>query len=949
MNEPRAKTILIAGYYGFENVGDEAILDAILAGLRAERQGLDFIVVSSHPERTASEHGVRCVHWRDMQGLLDAARDCDLILLGGGGIFQDYWGLPAHAQLTRHHWGISFYSGIALLAHLYKKPLMIYAVGVGPLLSEDGKRWTRLSFELADAATVRDPESLALLAALGLPAQKATVKPDPALGLIPRTEGTDAIFEAAGVDLGGQPVLGVCLRNWTEGEKSTAWKQELASALDRFLAQENAQVVFIPFQVGEHELENDHIVALELAGMMEAKERVHAIPATYTPEVTAGLISRCHALVGMRLHSLIFAASAGVPALALAYDPKVHNFMRSLDLSAYALDLQGMDVDQLASTLGAVWAGREPIRARLLERGAQVREAARGNTLLALDLLDGRIAHKETSETIEVLRSLSIRQVQSLAERDQHVDDLNLQVAGLIARVEEKQAQVEVLNAEKWALVAEVEDKKETIRGMEVKAAEQQHAIDHLNWRVAYERQLKDEITGSRVYKVSLLLRKLRLLLLPPGGWLERMVKWLYRKPREILGRIREAIRRHGFVKAALRGFGIIGIRLAYPIKKTVQKDRYESDLLELERRIAQHRGFVDIFHVPMGWNTLLFQRFQHISLQVAKMGGLAIYGGHPTVDKDIFVYQEVKKNLLVFKATDNTVTNRVLAALEKRVDQTVILRIQSIDLVTTAEHVQDFLRRGFKVVYEYIDKISPEITGNVPDLVHRRHEAILKDERVIVVTTADQLYEEVGRYRSRNFLLSTNGVDVDHWRIARGTPPEDLKPALTGRVIVGYHGALAKWTDYELLRMIADEGSYELVLIGHEHDDELPKSGLKAHPRVHFLGSKSYFDLNTYAVYYDIAILPFRKSELTEAVSPVKIFEYMAARKPVVSTDLRECRKYRSCLIAETNEEFMAQLQRAVELRDDPDYLKTLDKEANENSWRAKTVEMLKMAGVKK
>jgi glycosyltransferase involved in cell wall biosynthesis len=219
----------------------------------------------------------------------------------------------------------------------------------------------------------------------------------------------------------------------------------------------------------------------------------------------------------------------------------------------------------------------------------------------------------------------------------------------------------------------------------------------------------------------------------------------------------------------------------------------------------------------------------------------------------------------------------------------------------------------------------------------------------VIVVTTADQLYEEVGRHRSRNFLLSTNGVDVDHWRIAKGNPPEDLKPALTGRVIVGYHGALAKWTDYELLRMIADEGSYELVLIGHEHDDELPKSGLKAHPHVHFLGSKSYFDLNTYAVYYDIAILPFRKSELTEAVSPVKIFEYMAARKPIVSTDLRECRKYKSCLIAETNEEFMAQLKRAVELRDDPDYLKTLDREANENSWRAKTVEMLKMAGVKK
>ena len=137
-------------------------------------------------------------------------------------------------------------------------------------------------------------------------------------------------------------------------------------------------------------------------------------------------------------------------------------------------------------------------------------------------------------------------------------------------------------------------------------------------------------------------------------------------------------------------------------------------------------------------------------------------------------------------------------------------------------------------------------------------------------------------------------------------------------------------------------------MLIGHEHDDELPKSGLKEHPRVHFLGSKSYFDLNAYAAYYDIAILPFKKSNLTEAVSPVKIFEYMAALKPIVSTDLRECRKYKSCLIAETNEEFMAQLKIATSLRNDADYLSILDAEARENSWQAKTAEILKLAGVK-
>ena len=915
-----SEKILIAGYYGFENAGDEAILSAMLADFRRQRSALEFIVVSSNPTETAALYNVRSVHWKDINALLDAARECDLLVLGGGGIFQDYWGVPAGTQLTQFHWGISYYSSIALLANLYKKPFMIYSVGVGPLLTEEGKRWTRLAFELADAATVRDPESKALLASLGVPAKQVRINPDPGLSLAPKAKEAAAIFEAVGVSLRERPILGVCLRNWTEGESSATWKQELASALDQFLEKHNVQMVFIPFQVVEHELENDHAVALELIAMMNFKDRVHAISKTYSPEVTAGLISHCRMIVGMRLHSLIFAASAGVPAMALAYDPKVHNFMKSLGVSEFVLDLQTMDSNQLSTTLNSVWKQRIKIHTALTERVMEIRQLVQKNTILALGLLDGKVKHKETDVAVESLRNLLIQQTSNLAERDAHVDALTAEVASLTAQV----------------------------ASMTEQAAIDHHEIDYLRWQVAYEQQLKDEILSSRVYKVAHKLRELRLFLLPPRGRLERTIKWLYRKPREILGRIREAIRRHGIFKATLRGIAIIGIRLAYPIKKILFNQKYERELKQLEQIIANYQGFFDVFHVPMGWHTLLFQRFQHVSLQTSKMGGLALYGGHPTVDKDVFVYQEVAKNLLVFKATDNQVVARLLAALEKRKDQSVVLRVQSIDLVTTAEDVQDFIRRGFKVVYEYIDEISSDITGNVPDLVHRRHEALLKDERVIVVATSDQIYEEVQRHRSQNFVLSTNGVDVDYWRTPRGDPPEDLRPALTGRMVVGYHGALAKWTDYDLLRMIADEGSYELVLIGHEHDDELPKSGLKEHPRVHFLGSKSYFDLNAYAAYYDIAILPFKKSNLTEAVSPVKIFEYMAALKPIVSTDLRECRKYKSCLIAETNEEFMAQLKIATSLRNDAAYLSVLDAEAKENSWQAKTAEILKLAGVK-
>ena len=904
-----SKKILIAGYYGFENAGDEAILSAMLADFRRQRSALEFIVVSSNPTETAALYNVQSVHWKDINGLLDAARKSDLIVVGGGGLFQDYWGVP-DTLLTPSHWGISFYNGIGFLAALYQKPFMIYSVGVGPLVSEEGKRLARLTFDLASAATVRDVESQETLISLGIPRMRVSVVPDPALNLPLNTRLATKILRSEGNVQKRLPILGVCLRNWTEGEKSDGWKAELAAALDQFLETHNAQVIFIPFQVSDHILENDHSAALGVTSMMLEKERVIVLPESYSPEVVKGLISHCRLIVGMRLHSLIFAASSEIPAIALVYDPKVSNFMGSLGLSEFALDLRTLTVEQLSKTLKFAWAQQKQTRQILALRGGNLKVLAQKSTFKALELLDKKT---KLPSSFEIVQGLAIKQISALAEKEVLVQALTAQVASMTEQ-----------------------------------AAIDYHEIDYLRWQVAYEQQLKDEILSSRVYKVAHKLRELRLFLLPPGGRLERTIKWLYRKPREILGRIREAIRRHGIFKATLRGIAIIGIRLAYPIKKILFNQKYERELKQLEQIIANHQGFFDVFHVPMGWHTLLFQRFQHVSLQTSKMGGLALYGGHPTVDKDVFVYQEVAKNLLVFKATDNQVVARLLAALEKRKDQSVVLRVQSIDLVTTAEDVQDFIRRGFKVVYEYIDEISPDITGNVPDLVHRRHEALLKDERVIVVATSDQIYEEVQRHRSQNFVLSTNGVDVDYWRTPRGDPPEDLRPALTGRMIVGYHGALAKWTDYDLLRMIADEGSYELVLIGHEHDDELPKSGLKEHPRVHFLGSKSYFDLNAYAAYYDIAILPFKKSNLTEAVSPVKIFEYMAALKPIVSTDLRECRKYKSCLIAETNEEFMAQLKIATSLRNDADYLSILDAEARENSWQAKTAEILKLSGVK-
>ncbi len=168
MHKKKQGTILIGGYYGFGNTGDEAILAAILADLCKIQKDLDFIVVSANPDETAAIFKVRSVFWKDVDALRSAAAESDLIIVGGGGLFQDYWGVPSGVALTPFQWGIPFYHSLGMLAVLYQKPFMIYSVGVGPLVSEEGKRLTRWTFELADIATVRDPESKELLVSLGI-------------------------------------------------------------------------------------------------------------------------------------------------------------------------------------------------------------------------------------------------------------------------------------------------------------------------------------------------------------------------------------------------------------------------------------------------------------------------------------------------------------------------------------------------------------------------------------------------------------------------------------------------------------------------------------------------------------------------------------------------------------------------------------------------------------
>lgn len=404
-----------------------------------------------------------------------------------------------------------------------------------------------------------------------------------------------------------------------------------------------------------------------------------------------------------------------------------------------------------------------------------------------------------------------------------------------------------------------------------------------------------------------------------------------------------------------IRQYGLKkGIRI---IKQSVieklERDKHNKEILLLAENAEEWREFenwlnhtphefIDIFSVSMGWNTKLFQRFQHISLNVGKIGGLAIYGAHPSVDNDVKLYKFISPTLCIVNLDNVMIKKKMFEILDKRKELKYI-RVQSIDLATTIKEIQEYMYRGYYIVYEYIDELTPQITGNIPAFVFDRHNFLLKRKDVIAVATSDKLFAQAKDIRKDdiNMAVSTNGVDYDYWNADKTqySIPEDLKDIVgKGKFIVGYHGALAKWLDYDALKAIALDGKYLLLLIGFEHDESLKESKILDYENVYYLGAKPYGELVQYAVWYDIAILPFAINEITLSVSPVKIFEYMALRKPVVTGALPECRKYKSCLIAESSADYVKKIEEAVSLIDDEKYTQILIKEAMENTWAAIT-----------
>lgn len=418
------------------------------------------------------------------------------------------------------------------------------------------------------------------------------------------------------------------------------------------------------------------------------------------------------------------------------------------------------------------------------------------------------------------------------------------------------------------------------------------------------------------------------------------------RKMNKKLSKLTNVYKKYGFVGFMKKLYAYIKANYLDKISFDVffHKKKYHNIVREI---LNQEYDRIILWRSSFGYQVPLFQRPQHISNQLSKQNCLVLYEVTTMTDK-VKTVRKQADHLYLFNF-NNVALNKILMKELKKNHKPKYFQLYSTDWKLSILDIENYMNLGFHFIYEYIDHISPDLSGTkeLPKNISDKYEFVMKHKEVIVVVTADALKEDVVAKRGEeNLVFSSNGVDYAFFQNIDFNYPfeEDFQAVLDKKKpILCYYGALAKWFDYDLLKKIAATDQYSIVLFGIKYDESYDEHMGKIN-NVYFLGPKDYQVLKNYATKADILILPFLLNDITKSTSPCKLFEYMSLHKPIVTTDLLECRKYKSVMIGKSHDEFLKKLQVALEKKEDSTYMKLLDQEAQENDWKKKAEVMIQL-----
>lgn len=341
-------------------------MSAIIKGLRAQSADVDITVLSQSPEETAASHGVRSLQRMSMSTVVDAVKDCDLFISGGGSLLQDATSLKS----------LVYYLLVIGLAKRHQRKVMVLGQGIGPLRRGISRSLTARALAGLDMITVRDSQSAELLRQIGVKGQ-IEVCADPTFILDPcPAEESAKLLSDAGLGE-GDDIIAVALRRWPETpELGTA----VADSLTKLTRESSAKFLLVAMQTPD-----DQELAVETAQSIGMPERVFVQPGQWTANQLLGVLGKCRFVLGMRLHALIFAAAAGVPSLGIVYDPKVEQFVSMTGQEG--ISLQETVAGLLAERAALALDKHDDLASNLARTVPAMKAAAMRNFVLAEELL----------------------------------------------------------------------------------------------------------------------------------------------------------------------------------------------------------------------------------------------------------------------------------------------------------------------------------------------------------------------------------------------------------------------------------------------------------------------------------------------------------------------------------------------------------------------------------
>ena len=360
--------IIISGYHGFANSGDEALLFAILNTLKSKRPDLLVTVLSKTPEQTARVYGVKSIFRYNIFKIIKEMRGSKMLLFGGGSLLQDVTSCKS----------ILYYLAVIFLAERCKMKTMLYANGIGPVKNKFNRFLSNRILNKVNIITLRDDKSDEELKSLNVTKPKVVITADPAFTIDKDFSLSGKYFtNRAGVPADARLCV-VSIREWKKS--SEHFGDELSKLLDYMVKTYGLYPLFVPLQYPQ-DLEISKCVIDKM------EEKAYIISRELTVAEMFSVLSEAEIIIGMRLHSLIYATTLEIPAMALVYDPKISAFMESINQPDW-VNIESFNCEDAKKVLDLIITNKNEKKEQLCKTNEILRKTAEQNADFAIELLE---------------------------------------------------------------------------------------------------------------------------------------------------------------------------------------------------------------------------------------------------------------------------------------------------------------------------------------------------------------------------------------------------------------------------------------------------------------------------------------------------------------------------------------------------------------------------------